>query len=43
MSKCKDCKYYDDTKTYAGTGYCQMHDDYVREDEICEDFEEELE
>lgn len=40
MDKCEDCGYYDDTLTFPNTGYCQIHQDYVNENDICEDFEE---
>lgn len=40
MNKCKDCIYYNDSDTYPGTGYCYMAGDYVKESDICEDFEE---
>lgn len=41
INKCNECKYYNDDYSYKGTGYCKLHSDYVDNDEICENFEEE--
>lgn len=41
MNKCKDCNNYDDSRSYPDTGYCELYDLYVKEDnEGCEDWEE---
>lgn len=40
MSECKNCKFYDCSDSYPGTGYCDIESDYVKENDICNDYEE---
>ena len=41
MQKCKDCNNYDDSSSYPNTGYCELYELYVAENnEGCEDWEE---
>lgn len=40
MNYCMDCFNYDDDDTYPSTGFCTLHDTYVKEQDTCEDFEE---
>lgn len=40
MEKCKNCSNYNDEDTYKGTGYCELNDVYVKEDDSCEDWED---
>lgn len=41
MDKCKDCKYYDDILTFPNSGLCIYWDEYVKENDNCENFREE--
>lgn len=36
---CEGCKYY--KETCPGKGYCKLWDDYVKENDSCEEGEEE--
>lgn len=38
---CKHCKYFDDSESFEGTGYCSLFYDYVSAHGQCDDFEEE--
>ena len=38
MDKCKDCTFYDNKTSCPETGYCILHEDYVRENDNCVDF-----
>ena len=40
MNECKDCRYYDSSDSYKGTGYCTLNFSYVDEWDICEDWSE---
>ena len=35
---CKDCNQF--KPTYPGKGYCKLWDDYVKENDSCEEWEE---
>lgn len=35
---CKDCKYY--KETYTGKGYCRFWDNYVLDNDSCDDIDE---
>ena len=40
MDVCNQCKHYDETNTYSGTGVCNLWDIYVEEGEAaCNDYE----
>lgn len=41
MCKCKNCTNYDNEDSYKGTGYCILVQDYVKDDDVCDDFESE--
>ena len=43
MSKeeiCENCRWYDDSDSYAVTGYCTLNFDYTFGHDCCEDFED---
>ena len=43
MNQCGDCKYYDDSKSFPGTGWCNIWQDFMKdnEDYECDSWEEE--
>lgn len=38
---CKECLHYDNTNTYADTGYCYLWEVHVKEETSCDEWEEE--
>lgn len=40
MDKCKDCMHYSKSDFYKEGGYCFVYEQYVKETDACEDFEE---
>lgn len=36
--KCSECAHYDDSNTYKGTGFCNMHQDFVKDADSCDDW-----
>lgn len=37
---CQNCRYYNDSDSYAATGYCKLNLDYTHGNDNCEDFED---
>lgn len=40
MDKCKECNNYDNSITHPGTGFCVLHEEYIKNDDNCENYEE---
>lgn len=38
MDKCENCAYYKNNNTYEGTGYCELWDDFTKDDDICDEY-----
>lgn len=39
MEDCEHCRYYDESDSYPGTGWCSLEKDYVKENDNCQDWE----
>lgn len=38
VGMCYECVHYDDSNTYEGTGFCNMHQDFVKDADSCDDW-----
>ena len=40
MNECKDCVNYDNSTSFPNSGYCSLWNDYMYDDDGCDEFEE---